>query len=131
MSNNDNVNVCITEETRVVKYATIVVNGTERGKREINGTPTLSDFAKAIAAEFGIKTFTVSVDDVNVTSQTQAEAPVSDGTKVAVAAKDSRGANRRSNTREEKQPEPAEQPSPAPTEEKAADAPTSDETMTT
>jgi len=90
MSFNNNNEVRLTTETTVRKFAEVIINGVSKGKREINGTPSLSEFSSGVAKEFGIKSFTVTVDDAPVTSREQASAPLTSDTKVAIATKESR-----------------------------------------
>jgi hypothetical protein len=93
MSNTGNVR--LTSETR--HFAEITINGQSKGKREINGTPTLKDFAKSLAKEFGLTSFNVQVDFGDglspVTSEAQASRPATQASSVAVSAKDSRAAD--------------------------------------
>lgn len=97
MSNtNNNAEVRLTTEVITKKYAEVIINGQSKGKREINGTPSLSEFSQGVAREFGIKGFHVTVDDTPVTRQSQAAAPVEDGTKVAIATKETRGGRSKS-----------------------------------
>jgi hypothetical protein len=72
-------------------FAEVIINGTSKGKREINGGPSLKEFASSLAAEFGVRTFNVSVDGEAVRTQAQADAPVRPGSSVEVVAKDTRG----------------------------------------
>lgn len=70
--------------------AEVIINGSSKGKRTINGGPSLKEFATSLATEFGIKSFTITVDDVPVTAAS-ASTPVPDNSTVRVNAKDSRG----------------------------------------
>lgn len=101
MSNtNNNAEVRLTTEVITKKYAEVIINGQSKGKREINGTPSLSEFSQGVAREFGIKGFHVTVDDTVVTTQAQANAPVGGSeeapTKVAIATKETRGGRSKS-----------------------------------
>jgi hypothetical protein len=98
MSNTQNTgDVILTTETR--HFAEIIVNGQSKGKRPINGTPTLKQFAQDLAREFGLKSFNVTVNlGEGSTPVTQKNAsvldrPVTAASAVGVSAKDSRAAN--------------------------------------
>lgn len=93
MSFNDNAKVVLSSETTIQHFAEIFVNGQSKGKRQINGTPSLREFSQGLAREFGIKAFTVSVDGTPVTKESQANEPVKAGASVSVATKESRGSD--------------------------------------
>lgn len=91
MSQNQNsLEVRLSQETTVKDFAEVIVNGTSRGKRAINGGPSLKEFATKAAQEYGIRTFTVTLDGAPVKAA-DASAPVPAGSTVSVQAKDSRG----------------------------------------
>lgn len=87
MSNN----VRISTETVTKTFAEVIINGESKGKREVNGGPSLKEFATSLAKEYGIRTFTVTVDDAPVTAASASQ-PVPAGASISVQAKDSRGA---------------------------------------
>ncbi len=80
--------VVISQETR--NFAEVFINGSSKGKREINGHPTLREFAQELANEYGVGTFNVTVDGASVTKHSEAEAPVRAGSSIGINAKDSR-----------------------------------------
>ena len=72
-------------------FARVIINGTDKGEREINGGPSLKEFATSLAQEFGVRSFNVTVDGELVRTAEQASSPVRDGSSVAVQARDTRG----------------------------------------
>lgn len=95
MSTNNKVN--ITTEVVTKHFAEVVINGESKGKREINGGPSVLALATSLAKEYGIRGFEVTITDPTgastpITSVDQGRStPVRDGSRVAVTASDSRG----------------------------------------
>jgi hypothetical protein len=97
MSDSNNANIRITEETipAVTKhFAEVTVNGQSKGKREINGGPSLLEFCTTLASELGINSFNITLNGKPITSETQAKTPVAPGAQVGVSASDSRATRR-------------------------------------
>lgn len=93
MSNTKNeAQVVLSTEVVETHYAEILINGQSKGKRPINGTPSLREFSTSLAKEFGVNAFNVTVDGSPITSNTQANSPVAPGSTIGVSAKDSRAA---------------------------------------
>lgn len=85
--------VKITKQVVEKKFAELLVNGVSKGKREINGGPSLLEFAQSAAEEFGVSSFTITLDSRPATVA-QAAAPVPSEAKVNVQAKDARGSKK-------------------------------------
>lgn len=84
--------VILSQETQ--HFAEVIVNGRSLGKKQINGTPTVKELALQLAQEHGIRTFTVTVNDQVVTSES-ANQPYQPGSRFGIQAKDSRGSKKR------------------------------------
>lgn len=87
--------VTIRKEVTVKKFARIVVNGQDKGEVEINGHPSLGEFAQELADKYGVNTFNVTVDGSAVRSPAVAEAPASQfaGSRIGIQARDARGSD--------------------------------------
>lgn len=111
----------ITTEKR--HFAEVVINGESKGKREINGGPSLLHFATELAREAGVRTFTVTLDEGDgptPVSEERAKGRVPDGATVSVAAKNSRAAAKKDQPVQEPTSASApagEEASPAPAQE--------------
>ncbi len=72
-------------------HVMVYVNGSNRGNRAHDNQPMVN-FARGLAQEFGIRTFSVYLDDAKANTSMNAT-PMSQFGKIEIVSKDSRGRN--------------------------------------